>query len=159
MDGRRRRRRYNVKSKNKSSARERRPHLSFHDFLEGGLEFGHFFLGTYGDADVRGHDGPYAADQDILFCHGIADFLAWTFGVEHEAVRLRRDKGVAVAGEPVERLLTDPGIDTATLGDEIRILQTGSGGDYRGDGHEVESAALQHFVGEIGTGDDESAAD
>jgi hypothetical protein len=52
------------------------------DFLEGGLEFCHFFLGAYGDADVCRHDGPYAADQHVLFCHGIADFLATTFGVE-----------------------------------------------------------------------------
>lgn len=60
--------------------------LRLHYLLEGGLEFGHFFLRAYRDADVGWHDGPDAPDHHVLFCHRVADFLARPLRVEQEAV-------------------------------------------------------------------------
>ena len=65
--------------------------LCLHYFPEGSLEFCHLLLRPYGDSDPSGHDRPDAAYHDVLFGHGVADFLARTLHVDHEAVGFGRD--------------------------------------------------------------------
>ena len=67
-----------------------------HDVVEGFLEALHFGLGADGDANVRRPHRPRAADEDILGGHGGNDFFRGAFGVEHEAIGLRGNKGVTV---------------------------------------------------------------
>src|ERR1700693_2289820 len=66
--------------------RERRG--AAHYLLQCGLEMLHLVVCADGDANASGHDGPDAPDENILFGHRVDHFLAGTFGIQQEAVRL-----------------------------------------------------------------------
>src|SRR5580704_459312 len=105
--------------------RQRECCRSAHYFLERCLEFRHFFLRADGDAGAGGHDGPDAADENILLGHGVDHLLGGASGVEQEAVRHGGNVGVAVAVEPLESFLADAGVDALAFGDEVRVFEAG----------------------------------
>src|SRR6266851_5791521 len=91
--------------------------------LERFLEGFHFRLGAYGDAHMRGPDGPGPADVDIAGGHGVDDFLGGALGIEHETVGLGWSVGITLGGEPIKCFLTDPGVQLFALGNEMLMLE------------------------------------
>ena len=98
---------------------------AFHHSVEGGLESFHFLLGADGNARVGRPHGPDPADKHIARSHGVDDFLRGALGVQHETVGLGGDEGMAVAPEPVKRLLADFGVQLFAVGNEMLVLQAG----------------------------------
>ena len=101
-----------------SSPEYLRSDLCLHYFPEGRLELRHLLLRPYGNSDPGGHDGPDAAYHDVLLGYGIADFLAGTLHVDHEAVGFGRDVSEAVTVEPLECLLPNDGVNVASFGNQ-----------------------------------------
>ena len=58
----------------------------------------------------------------------------------------------------MKRLLANTGVDAAAFRDECGVLQAGNGSGNRGRGHKVLSAARDDFLHQVGTRNDESAA-
>ena len=129
-----------------------------HDALEGFLEALHLRLRADGDADVRGPYGPGAADENILGGHRGDDFFCGALGVQHEAIGLRRNVGIAVLREPLKGGFTDRGVDVLALGDEPRILQTCGGRCHGGDGHGAPTRERPHFLEKLWPADGKAAA-
>ena len=97
----------------------------FHHAGEGGLELFHFGLRANCDANVSGPNWPRATNENILRSHRCDDFFCGTLHVEHEAVGLRWNEGVAVLREPFKRRFADGRVDLFAIGDESRIFQAG----------------------------------
>src|SRR5215467_6558564 len=89
--------------------------LSAHHLLKGSLELGHLVLRANRDPHPGRHDRPDASHEHIFLRHRLANFLAGTLHLDHEAVRFRRNVGEAVAVEPSARLLMDTVVQPAAL--------------------------------------------
>lgn len=116
-----------------------------HHVIENSLESLHFGLRADSDANMRRPDGPRPADENISRRHRGDDFFRRALGVEHEAVRLRRNEGIAVFGEPLERGFAYRRIDVLAIGDELRILQAGGGGSHSRDRHGAPAGEGAHL--------------
>src|SRR5205085_6661910 len=103
-----------------------------HHVLKCSLKARHLILRANSDADMRGECGPDSPDIDILVRHAVNDLFCGTFRVEHEAIGLRGNVGIAMLVEPVKRVLPDRAVDALALGDEAGISQAGGSRGYRG---------------------------
>jgi len=125
--------------------------------VESFLEALHFGLRADGDTYVGGPYGPLAADKTILRGHRGDNFLCGALGVEHEAVGVRGDEGIAVLRKPLKGGFADGGVDVLAFGDELRIVQTGRCGGHGRDGHGIPAGERAYFFQKLWTGDGKAA--
>src|SRR5690348_17507046 len=74
---------------------------------------------------MSGPDRPDAADEHLLCRHRVDHLLRGAFGIQHKKVCLGWREGIALAPQPIERLLTNRSVDELSLRNQMLVLEAG----------------------------------